>query len=329
MASPTRDPNSRRRRAVQRIRARLAKRRSPRLQMLMLLLLTGAVGFGAAVALLSLGVERMAVRYPLAVLIAYGAFLLFLRLWLRSMLRRRRHRDRDPDFDVDVLDIGVGGGRSGGGSGGGPRFGGGSGGGGGAGGSWSGAPETVPAPAMAPAPMPLSASGSGAPAQLASAGGGRGGGGGKSGGWLPDVDLGDLGDLDDSVGCLVVALIALAVLAVLAAAGYALAVAPVLLAELVVDGIVIGGLYRAARRIDEGEWLQTALRRTWIPALLLALLLGAVGWGIQRELPWARSLGDVWRAIEAADEDGDPSATGAPADSVALAPAAFHLPSHG
>lgn len=285
---PLRTRPDRREKAVARIRARLSKRSRPRLLMLALLLVTGGAGWVTAVTLLWFGVDSMAVRYPIAVLGGYGAFLLCLRLWLRTLLRPERRRG-EWDLDLTGIDAG-GGGSSGGGSA--PRapgFGGGSGGGGGAGGRWDVSPggaAPMPQPVVLPTSSmsaPMDAPG---PVRTLSSSGG-GGGGGK--GWLSGLDLDS-----DSAGCLVIVLIAVAVVAIVAAAGYAFAVAPVLLAELVVDGIVIGGLYTRVRRID-GDWLRAAIRRTWIPALLLAALLGLVGYGIQSAMPGARSIGDVWR----------------------------------
>ena len=254
--------------------------------MLVLLLLTGGAGFGASVLLLRLGVEAMAVRYPIAVLAGYAAFLGLLRLWLWSMTRKARGRGHDPDFDPNVLGIEIGGGGGsgggGGGGGGGVRFGGGGGyRGGGAGRAWEEAPVLPFAGSRSQPGGDLRL-----PSPVRSSGGGRGGGGGL----LGDLDLGD-----DAAGCLVLALVGLAVVGVAAVAGYAVALAPALLAEVVVDGIVLAGLYTRVRKIDEREWFRTALRKTWVPALLAAALLGGVGHGIQRLRPDARSIGDVWR----------------------------------
>ncbi len=66
----------------------------PRLQMALLVALTGAAGMAASFVLLQLGIESMAARYPLAVACAYAAFLFFLWLWLRTKAE-------------DYLDIGI------------------------------------------------------------------------------------------------------------------------------------------------------------------------------------------------------------------------------
>lgn len=66
------------------VQARLEAESFPRLQMTLLVVLTGGAGLLASFVLLRLGVDSMAVRYPLAVTVAYGVFLLLLWLWLRT-----------------------------------------------------------------------------------------------------------------------------------------------------------------------------------------------------------------------------------------------------
>ena len=57
----------------------------PRIQMFILVSLTGLAGFGASVAMaLGAGVDSMALRYLLAMGIAYIVFLLLLWVWLRT-----------------------------------------------------------------------------------------------------------------------------------------------------------------------------------------------------------------------------------------------------
>ena len=66
------------------VQARLEAESFPRLQMTLLVALTGGAGLLASFVLLRLGVDSMAVRYPLAVTVAYAVFLLLLWLWLRT-----------------------------------------------------------------------------------------------------------------------------------------------------------------------------------------------------------------------------------------------------
>jgi hypothetical protein len=71
-----------RRRALKALRVYFAEKRWPRIAMSLILLATGGVGAGASWAMLNLGVDRMWMRYPLAVVIAWGVFLALLRAWM-------------------------------------------------------------------------------------------------------------------------------------------------------------------------------------------------------------------------------------------------------
>nr|AGU11841.1 hypothetical protein [uncultured organism] len=70
--------------AVERMRARLLRDGFPRVQMFILVSLTGLAGFGASAAMLAAGIDTMALRYLLAMGIAYVVFLGLLWLWLRT-----------------------------------------------------------------------------------------------------------------------------------------------------------------------------------------------------------------------------------------------------
>lgn len=70
--------------AVENMRARLLREGFPRIQMFILVSLTGLAGFGASVAMLAAGIDTMALRYILAMGAAYIVFLLLLWLWLRT-----------------------------------------------------------------------------------------------------------------------------------------------------------------------------------------------------------------------------------------------------
>src|ERR687884_566449 len=77
-----------RKEALAAIGERLQREGLPRLQMSLMLTLTCACGFLSSFVLLHLGLTRMWLRYPLAVLCAYGVFLLLLRLWLAYQCNR-------------------------------------------------------------------------------------------------------------------------------------------------------------------------------------------------------------------------------------------------
>lgn len=72
-------------RAGELVRARqhLRERGWPRLQMALIVALTGAAGFLASHLLRLAGIDAMLLRYPIAVLLAYGVFLLLMWIWIR------------------------------------------------------------------------------------------------------------------------------------------------------------------------------------------------------------------------------------------------------
>jgi hypothetical protein len=264
-----------RERIIRLVKRRLQRKGKPRLLVSLILLATGLAGFFVSFLLLHSGMTRMSLRYPLAILFAYCVFLLLLRLWL-SLLRPGQDDHLDVDFSdlpVDInlpnapVDAGGGFSFSGGG---------GDAGGGGAGGSWGQGLLSS-----------SSSSGSGGGSSLSGGGGGSSSSGGGFGGGL---------DLDE--GCLIViaiAAIAGAFLAVL----YVVYVAPALLAEILVDGVLVAGLYRKLKGIEQRHWLRAAVRKTILPALIAALLFSLAGYALQSAAPKARSIGEVWKYVMA------------------------------
>lgn len=114
-------PGFRRHHAVQRARGDLVRDGFPRLQMLLLITLTGASGLAASYLMLRAGVVEMWLRYLAAFGFAYLIFLGLLWLWLRT--RAEDYADA-PDLS-DWLPSRQGGGGDGFASGGGGEFGGG------------------------------------------------------------------------------------------------------------------------------------------------------------------------------------------------------------
>lgn len=228
----------------------------PRMQIMIILALTGVSAFLASALLLRLGITPMVVRYPLAIAAAYGVFISLIGVWL--WLQRS-----PPDIDdltegvldgswssVDMTPTGGGGGRnladvSGGG--------------------WN--------------------AGAAAPAPAASSGGG-------SGIDLPGVDV-DL-DLDDLIW-VVIALVVLA--AGLLAIFYIVYIAPVLLTEVLVDGLLAAGLYKSVKGVGPGSWVMTVLRKTAIPAVLAMVFFAIAGFCVQKIEPKASSIGEAWRLM--------------------------------
>lgn len=150
------------------------------------------------------------------------------------------------------------------------------------------------------------------PAARAPGVGGGFSGGGSGGRWedsssseslveLPDVSLPDVdavADAEEFAFPLVVILAVVSVVFVVLFASFSVILsAPVLFAELLVDGVLAASLYRRLRRVDSRHWLQSAVRRTIVPFVITAVLAGAVGWGLSVYAPGARTLGDAVKVL--------------------------------
>jgi hypothetical protein len=236
-----------RERRIEIIKRQLLKESMPKFQMSLILLLTGLAGFLASFSLLHLNVTRMWIRYPIAILIAYGVFLLLLRLWLWL-----HGRDMDLDLDIDL-------------------------------------------------DLPAEESGSGEVSHFNSGAdigdnhvveSAASSVNSSSGSFWSSIDF-DL-DLDDGW---IVILALILIIGLLILSLYIIYMAPLLLAEILVDGVLLVGLYKKVKHIDQRHWMRTALRRTIVPALLIALLFSVAGFAMQRVVPEAHSIGGVWKNI--------------------------------
>lgn len=78
-----------------------------------------------------------------------------------------------------------------------------------------------------------------------------------------------------------------------AVVAYVVYLAPVLLAEVLVDGALSWALLRRLRGIERRHWTRSVLLHTWLPFVLVACLLAAVGWVLQQWQPGAHTLGQV------------------------------------
>jgi hypothetical protein len=250
---------------LSRLQAALERRASPRTEMALIVALTGAGGFLSSAVLLEIGVARMWLRYLLALFAAYVVFLGCLRLWMHFHGRRSDAVEALDDVDFEELlrdpmespaDP----------SGGGSDFGGG-------GASASFGEEGLDSTAGAAAPLRATAAAHSP----------------DSGDALPD-----LGGFDaDELALPLTALAALA--AALFASAFVVYGAPALLAELLLDGLVAGGLYRRLRRQPTEAWYAIALRKTVLPFAATCVLFVLAGWFVQSRLPEALTLSDALR----------------------------------
>jgi len=250
--------------AINEIRNRFLDRGFPRLVVGTLMAAAGGAAFLTSYALLGAGVRAMSIRYASAAIVGYVVLLGLFRLWLAIAVRRAsRGRDDSSLLDLipdglDVVDVTI------------PidvsvstpTFGGGGGfGGGGTSRSWGAASRSF---------------GSDKGASSASSDGGSG------------LDL----DLDEGwvIVIPIIALVAIGIGAATVVWG-----APMLLAELLLDGLVAAGVYRRLKRVDAQHWLAGATKRTWLPAIGVIIVAGVAGWLIQFFAPAALSIGDLWR----------------------------------
>ncbi len=235
-------PHYSRPRLIERLRHRLDRDSYPRLQMLLIVMLTAGAGFLASSLMLRLGVHSMGLRYFFACLCAYGVFLLLLWLWLRTRAE-------------DYIDL--------------------------------------PDPGWLPS--------RGSPRDEFIARGGQSAGGGSSASYEVDDGVaessGVFGDALDAAGSAdefaIPLFVVLAVAAMLLSSLFVVWSAPVLFAELLVDGVLAASLYRRLRGLDARHWLESAVRRTFWPFLATALIAAGTGWGLQHFSPRALTVGDI------------------------------------
>ncbi len=252
----------------------------PRLQMCLIVALTGAFGLLASFLLLHAGVGSMALRYPLALGCAYLFFMFLLWLWLRTQAE-------DYLDLVDAIDLPMPGGRSGAG----PGISSGRGGDFGGGGAQAGFDGPGPSAGALPQGLAPRAPASAVEVRAASSSSGDWAGTGSeaatgSGGSSFDLDL-DAGEF------FIPLLVALLAVGLALASLYVVWMAPGLLAELLFDGALSYSLYRHLRHTGSSHWLETAVRRTVLPFVLTAVFLALVGAGLSHWAPGARTLGQA------------------------------------
>jgi hypothetical protein len=235
---------------ILRVQRGLERDAFPRLQMCLIVTLTGAIGFLASYLLRFGGFEVMWSRYVMAMCVAYLAFLGLLWVWIHT-------RASDYADGADLVDL---------------------------------VPD-IPVPGVVFQGGGGTFDGAGASADFESASLNDNGGGGSSG--VGDA-LGAVGDADElAIPLAVILLIAALVGAVVFCCFSVIYGAPVLLAELMVDGLLSVSLYKRMKVVDSQHWLQSALRRTILPFLGTMAIVAACGWGLSLYAPGAHSIGEV------------------------------------
>jgi hypothetical protein len=231
---------------INRLREKLNREGYPRLQMALLVSITGVSGFIASYLLLQTGMSVMWTRYLAAFGVAYLIFLGLLWLWMRTSASD--YAD-GPDFTptsgwsakADPIYCGKGGSFDGGGA--------------------SGNFEIE---------------GSSNFAQLDSSG---------------DTLIGDSVSAACEADEFAIPIVAILFLAGLILSSlWVVYAAPLLFAELLIDGALAASLYRRLRGLESRHWLETAVRRTAAPFLLTAIMLVCFGAGLQHHAPDAQTM---------------------------------------
>jgi hypothetical protein len=106
--------------------------------------------------------------------------------------------------------------------------------------------------------------------------------------WLDWLDIPSGFNPDE--GCIFALLIGV-VLALIGLLIFAILSASALLAEVFLDAFIISALYRRLRIAAEAHWLGTAVRKTWVLALITAALLSLSGWCLESLAPGSQSIG--------------------------------------
>lgn len=241
-----------RQRRVARLQTLIETQSNPRIALFFIIFLAGLAGFVTSVGLLQMGLTHMGLRYPLALLAAYLVFLLLLWLWLRT---------REDPSDIADLPLPNGGGGS------------------------SSLPEAN-VPILRP-------------------GGGNFGGGGASADFgssdLAGTVVKSKGEIAHGAaetvvaaageGCAVLVVVFVVLAAIGAVLVWVLSMAPVFLAEIILDAILIATLYKRLRKLDGAYWWEAMVRRTRVPFLVVVFLAGIGGTMLHGYAPEAETLG--------------------------------------
>ena len=236
---------------IQKARDNLEINGLPRLQMTLLVVLTGLAGLFSSFLLLHAGLVTMWLRYLVSFGFAYLAFLFLLWLWLRTNAE---------DYS-DIPDVG---------------------------GSFPSSSSSAHAEACS----------------CYSGEGGTFGGGGASSSFdasIGDASIaGDASPIGEAIGnaaaaeefaipLVVLILIGVMLLSTL----FMIYSAPMLFAELMVDGVLSASLYHKLRGLETRHWVETAVRRTSWPFALTTIIVSIAGWSMSLYAPEAHTLGEV------------------------------------
>lgn len=236
-----------------------------RFHMSLILLGAGLFGFLASTLLLHLHLENIVIRYPLAVLLSYLAFFLFVKIWLWYLSASRPFDTYDPVSDMLVnlpssspsLQT--------------PSFGGGLGGtsgGGGASGTFDGSVSSV---------QGISSSGTTD----------------ASGGLAKTAGNAVSGIFDDDAALVLIVLGALLAV-VFGSSLYLIYDAPHILAEAAFDFLLASSLIKTYKTMDKPDWVGSVFRTTYKPFLLVLLITTVAAWVIHHNFPEVTKMSELF-----------------------------------
>ena len=119
--------------------------------------------------------------------------------------------------------------------------------------------------------------------------------------WFDWLDIPDFGIADLDEGCLPAILFAV-VAGLLVTILVTVSMAPGLIAEVFLDAFIVSALYRRLSMAQKGHWLGAALKKTWAPALVTAVILAIGGWALERMAPGAPSIGKAIQQLRGQTE---------------------------
>jgi len=115
--------------------------------------------------------------------------------------------------------------------------------------------------------------------------------------FLDALDAMDLLNIfDDAPGLLMCLLIAV-IAGALVLLGLVLSFAPMLLAEVLLDGLLVAGIWKRFKKSGDDNPLGAPFRITRIPALIAIFALFVIGYVLELVDPSAKSIGDVIRGL--------------------------------
>jgi len=116
--------------------------------------------------------------------------------------------------------------------------------------------------------------------------------------WLEWLDVVEIPLFEE--GCLVFCVAALVIGLLAGAVGMLFSFVMAgseLMAEVCLDAFVVGLLYRRLKIAAREHWLGTAVKRTWVHALIAAGGLGLIGYFLGLMAPQSHSIGSALKAI--------------------------------